>query len=38
MDKKVMEISHMAPRKVLVTSCALWYLHSRDKDSERVSI
>lgn len=26
MDRKVMEMSHMAPRKLLVTSCLSWYL------------
>lgn len=26
MERKVMEISHMAPRKLLVTSCLSWYL------------
>lgn len=26
MDRNVMEMSHMAPRKLLVTSCWSWYL------------
>lgn len=31
MDKKVIEINHMAPRKLLVTSCWSWYLERRKK-------
>lgn len=26
MERKVMEISHIAPKKLLVTSCLSWYL------------
>lgn len=29
MERKVMEMSHMAPRKLLVTSCWSWYLSGR---------